>query len=122
MAALTTCYVCVLGNLIVDIILFGFKMCSVHVMQYKFYVDGEWRHDEQQQFLSGNYGVVNTIFLSGEPDMVPNVFPPEAPGRANMDVDNDVYMPVVRFFTALNWFISLLVFVVVASKSEHIPE
>ncbi|XP_024026913.1 sucrose nonfermenting 4-like protein isoform X2 [Morus notabilis] len=62
--------------------------------QYKFYVDGEWRHDEQQQFVSGNYGVVNTIFLSGEPDMVPNVFPPEAPDRANMDVDNDVYMPM----------------------------
>ncbi|PON37846.1 AMP-activated protein kinase [Trema orientale] len=62
--------------------------------QYKFFVDGEWRHDEQQPFVNGNYGVVNTIFLSGERDMVPTAFPSEAPGRTNMDVDNDVYMRV----------------------------
>ncbi|KAL5566062.1 hypothetical protein UlMin_029226 [Ulmus minor] len=60
--------------------------------QYKFVVDGEWRHDEHQPFVNGNYGIVNTIFLSGEPDMLPPIFTPEAPGRSNMDVDNDVYM------------------------------
>ena len=68
-------------------------------MQYKFVVDGEWRHDEHQPFVNGNYGIVNTIFLSGEPDMLPPVFTPEAPGRSNMDVDNDVYMRAVRLFS-----------------------
>ncbi|KAJ7973357.1 sucrose nonfermenting 4-like protein [Quillaja saponaria] len=60
--------------------------------QYKFNVDGEWRHDEQQPFVSGNYGVVNTIFLGREPDIVPSIFSPETPGRSHMDVDNDVFM------------------------------
>ena len=73
-------------------------------MQYKFYVDGEWRHDEHQPFVNGNYGVVNTILLSSEEDMVPTVYTPEAPGRANMDVDNDGYMRLVRiFFFFRNW-------------------
>ncbi|KAF5958386.1 hypothetical protein HYC85_005611 [Camellia sinensis] len=35
---------------------------------YKFFVDGEWRHDEHQPFVSGNYGVVNSVFLAREPD------------------------------------------------------
>lgn len=56
------------------------------LMQYKFFVDGEWRHDEHQPFVSGNGGVVNTIFITG-PDMVPTGFIPEPPGRSNMDVD-----------------------------------
>ncbi|MCD7446611.1 AMP-activated serine/threonine-protein kinase regulatory subunit, partial [Datura stramonium] len=48
--------------------------------QYKFFVDGEWRHDERQPVVSGNYGVVNTIFLPRESDAIP---------ESNMDVDND---------------------------------
>ncbi|CAN1219913.1 Sucrose nonfermenting 4-like protein [Linum perenne] len=36
--------------------------------QYKFIVDGEWRHDEHQPFESGSFGVVNTVFLPREPD------------------------------------------------------
>lgn len=64
-------------------------------MQYKFFVDGEWQHDEHQPFVRGDYGVVNTIFLGREPGMTN--FTPEAPGRSNMDVDNDVIMRVVRF-------------------------
>ncbi|CAK9146446.1 unnamed protein product [Ilex paraguariensis] len=59
--------------------------------QFKFFVDGEWRHDENQPFVSGNYGVVNTIFL--EPDMIPAFFSSDMPGRSNMDVDND---PILR--------------------------
>ncbi|CAB4285334.1 unnamed protein product [Prunus armeniaca] len=62
--------------------------------QYKFYVDGEWRHNEQQPFVTGNCGTVNTIFLAGEPDMVPTSFSPETSGRSNMDVDNDVFTHV----------------------------
>ncbi|RVW53207.1 Sucrose nonfermenting 4-like protein [Vitis vinifera] len=60
-------------------------------MQYKFFVDGEWRHDEHQPFVSGNYGVVNTIFLPREPDVVPAVFSPDTPGGSNMDLDNDPF-------------------------------
>ncbi|KAF3454504.1 hypothetical protein FNV43_RR04952 [Rhamnella rubrinervis] len=58
--------------------------------KYKFFVDGEWRHDEHQPFESGNYGVVNTIFLTREPGIAN--FTPETPGRSNMDVDNDVFV------------------------------
>lgn len=67
-------------------------------MQYKFNVDGEWRHDEQQPFVSGSYGVVNTIFLTRETDIVPSIFIPETPGRSHMDVDNGVFGHVVSFF------------------------
>jgi len=58
-------------------------------LQYKFNVDGEWRYDEHQPYVSGNYGVVNTVFLAREPDVVPVVFS-DAPGRANMEVDDYV--------------------------------
>ncbi|KAB2092761.1 hypothetical protein ES319_A02G052000v1 [Gossypium barbadense] len=29
--------------------------------EYKFFVDGEWRHDEQQPHRNGEYGIVNTF-------------------------------------------------------------
>ncbi|CAL5378820.1 unnamed protein product [Camellia sinensis] len=58
---------------------------------YKFFVDGEWRHDEHQPFVSGNYGVVNTVFLAREPDVIPAIYTPETPGRSSMDVDNDPF-------------------------------
>lgn len=58
-------------------------------MQYKFYVDGEWRHDEHQPFVNANGGVMNTIFITG-PDMPPAAFSP-----SNMDVD-DFSQRVVR--------------------------
>lgn len=59
--------------------------------QYKFCVDGVWRHDESQPFVRGEYGLVNTIFLAREPDMIPATYSPQTPG--NMDVDYDVSMP-----------------------------
>lgn len=52
------------------------------LMQYKFYVDGEWRHDEHQPFVNGNGGVMNTILIT-LPDMVPTGFSP-----SSMDVDD----------------------------------
>ncbi|KAL6964766.1 AMP-activated serine/threonine-protein kinase regulatory subunit [Sarracenia purpurea var. burkii] len=60
--------------------------------QFKFFVDGEWRHDEHQQFVTGNYGVVNTIFLARELDVIPAIYSPEAPSRSNMDVDGDLFL------------------------------
>ncbi|CAN1219902.1 Sucrose nonfermenting 4-like protein [Linum perenne] len=57
--------------------------------QYKFIVDGEWRHDEHQPFESGSFGVVNTVFLPREPDVVPASFSSGGPGRSNMDLENN---------------------------------
>lgn len=73
-------------------------------MQYKFNVDGEWRHDEQQPFVSGNYGVVNTIYLVREPDILPSILSAETPSRSHMEVDNDVFghaVPVSLFFLVI---------------------
>ncbi|GMH13161.1 hypothetical protein Nepgr_015002 [Nepenthes gracilis] len=53
--------------------------------QYKFNVDGEWCHDEHQPFVSGSYGIVNTVFLARESNLVPGIF---TPGRSNMEVDD----------------------------------
>lgn len=69
--------------------------------QYKFYVDGEWKYDERLPYENGNYGIVNTLFLTREPDPIPtHPIPPivssDTPGsRANMDVDNDTFQRVV---------------------------
>ncbi|XP_027189276.2 sucrose nonfermenting 4-like protein isoform X1 [Cicer arietinum] len=41
--------------------------------QYKFNVDGEWRHDEQQPFINVSVGTVNTIFVT-QPSILPSNF------------------------------------------------
>ncbi|XP_038980541.1 sucrose nonfermenting 4-like protein [Phoenix dactylifera] len=62
------------------------------IHQYKFYVDGEWRHDERQPYVVGNYGIVNTLLLARELDPRPAVLSPEAAGsRMNMDVDYETF-------------------------------
>ncbi|KAH6819081.1 sucrose nonfermenting-like protein [Perilla frutescens var. frutescens] len=61
--------------------------------QYKFFVDGEWRHDEHQPYVSGNYGVVNTIFLARESDTISAILGSETAGRSNMEVDGDPFPP-----------------------------
>lgn len=61
-------------------------------MQYKFCVDGVWRHDESQPFITGDYGLVNTILIR-EPDMIPPTYSHQPP---DMDMDYDVVMPPVR--------------------------
>ncbi|KAG1326298.1 sucrose nonfermenting 4-like protein [Cocos nucifera] len=64
--------------------------------EYKFYVDGEWRHDEQQPSVTGKYGIVNTVFLTSEPDPVPAILSPGTPGsRMKMDVDSEAFQHVV---------------------------
>lgn len=80
-------------------------------MQFKFFVDGEWRHDDHQPFVSGNYGVVNTVFLPREPDMVPAVFSSDTPGGSNMDLDSDPFPHGVRDFSQQSlWFCPLATF------------
>lgn len=62
--------------------------------QYKFNVDGEWRHDEQQPFVSGSYGVVNTVLLARETDMVHSIIADAPSGVSNtMEVDDYVTPP-----------------------------
>lgn len=56
--------------------------------QYKFNVDGEWRHDEHQDFVSGSYGVVNTVFLGRNSD----IHTADSPGRSNMEVDDNTFI------------------------------
>ncbi|XP_015570619.1 sucrose nonfermenting 4-like protein [Ricinus communis] len=62
--------------------------------QYKFFVDGEWRYDEHQPSVSGNYGVVNTVFLPREPNMVPPIPNSETAG-SNMELDEVFLRPEV---------------------------
>ncbi|XP_029125652.1 sucrose nonfermenting 4-like protein isoform X2 [Cajanus cajan] len=59
--------------------------------QYKFNVDGEWRHDEHQPFVRVDYGIVNTIYLVRELNILPPILSLETPGRSHMEVDNDVF-------------------------------
>lgn len=66
------------------------------VHQYKFFVDGEWRHDENQPYVSGSYGIVNTLFLNRQPEPTHAMYNPVTPGsRMNMDVDNEHFRRAV---------------------------
>lgn len=73
-------------------------VCSVPpgYHQYKFIVDGEWRHDENQPFVSGSYGTVNTLLLARESDYLPAVLTTRITPSSNMDVDNQAFQRLVR--------------------------
>ncbi|KAL1803790.1 hypothetical protein ACET3Z_032437 [Daucus carota] len=64
--------------------------------QYKFIVDGEWRHDEHQAFVNGNFGTVNTILVSRESNYIATNQSPHIPYGSSMEVDNDTFQRVVR--------------------------
>lgn len=68
-------------------------------MQYNFYVDGKWRHDEQQPFVNEIFGVVNSIYLLRQPDILSTLLSAETPGGGHMEVDNSASGPVVSFFS-----------------------
>lgn len=80
-----------------------FEFCShklmffyiVHYVQYKFCVDGEWRHDEHQPFISSEYGIVNTVLLATEPNFMHGINQ-GMPSGSNMDVDNEAFQRLVR--------------------------
>ncbi|KAG9160085.1 hypothetical protein Leryth_005810 [Lithospermum erythrorhizon] len=63
--------------------------------QYKFIVDGEWRHDENKPFVNSNYGTVNTLLLATDSG-VPTMLTAQAQPEASMDVDNETFQRVVR--------------------------
>jgi hypothetical protein len=67
-------------------------------VQYKFNVDGEWWHDIELPIVSGTYGVVNTIYVVREPDILPAILSAETPSRSHMEVDNDVFGHAVSLF------------------------
>ncbi|KAL8515604.1 hypothetical protein ACS0TY_014337 [Phlomoides rotata] len=67
--------------------------------EYKFVVDGEWRHDDRQPSISSNLGTVNTILLTRESDYRTTMLSPQGPSAgpgSSMDVDNDAFQHVVR--------------------------
>lgn len=67
------------------------------LLQYKFFVDGEWRHDERQPTISGEFGIVNTLYLTREFNQINALLSPSTPGsRMNMDVDNENFQRTVR--------------------------
>lgn len=70
-------------------------LCLLSSMQYKFFVDGEWRHDENQPFISCTYGIVNTVLLARESDYIPPTISPAVPSLTNMDVDNEAFQQLV---------------------------
>lgn len=56
--------------------------------QYKFYVDGKWRHDEHEPSVSVNCEMVNIVLVTREPDSLTAPLSPGTPGSGiNMDVD-----------------------------------
>lgn len=76
-------------------------------MQYKFFVDGEWRHDEHQPYISGEYGIVNTVLLATDPNFVP-VLNPNLVSGSSMDVDNEAFRRVVRISHTLTVVIVIM--------------
>ncbi|KAJ0093658.1 hypothetical protein Patl1_25105 [Pistacia atlantica] len=58
--------------------------------QFKFCVDGEWRHDDHQPYTSSEYGIVNTVLLTTEPNFMSGINP-SVPSGSNMDVDNEAF-------------------------------
>lgn len=70
-------------------------------MQYKFLVDGEWKHDEHQPCSTTDYGVVNTVLLPGEANYNPIVGPEMALG-SGMELDNETFRRVVRYTLSLS--------------------
>lgn len=67
-------------------------------MQFKFFVDGEWKHDEHQPYAAGEYGIVNTIFVAAEHNYVlaSPVGSNVPPLVSNMDVDGTSSQRLVR--------------------------
>jgi hypothetical protein len=79
--------------------------------QYKFIVDGEWRHDEQQAHMVDTNGNVNNwLLVTKQPH---HILPPNSDAivlGATMDVDQDMLHHVVSTCVfELNFLLSLYV-------------
>ncbi|KAL9390507.1 hypothetical protein Peur_019112 [Populus x canadensis] len=58
--------------------------------QYKFLVDGEWRHDELQPYTTTEYGILNTIQFNMEANFNPEMIP-----GSSMELDNEAFTRLV---------------------------
>lgn len=86
---------------IIHIIFWGALYWYLISYQYKFIVDGEWRHDERQPCVSSNYGTVNTVMLSRDSGYNSAILSPQIPSGSSMDVDNAVFQRLVRHLFAV---------------------
>ncbi|KAL9341541.1 hypothetical protein Peur_064866 [Populus x canadensis] len=91
--------------------------------QFKFYVDGQWRVDEQLSFVSGPYGLVNTVVLTKDP---PQIIDSETPGRSNMELDDvSVCSEVIQGMSAADLDVSrhrISAFLSTHTAYELLPE
>ncbi|CAI0626832.1 unnamed protein product [Linum tenue] len=60
---------------------------------YKFYVDGEWRYDEHQSWVTSEYGLVNTLLFPMDANCNPTM---GSELHANMELDNEHFRRVVH--------------------------
>ncbi|KAJ6719733.1 CBS DOMAIN IMMUNOGLOBULIN E-SET-RELATED [Salix purpurea] len=58
--------------------------------QYKFLVDGEWRHDELQPYTTTEYGILNTVHFNVEANFNPEMIP-----GSSMELDNEAFTRLV---------------------------
>ncbi|KAG6764885.1 hypothetical protein POTOM_032374 [Populus tomentosa] len=58
--------------------------------QYKFCVDGEWRHDELQPHSTTEYGIVNIVQFNMEANFNPEMIP-----GSSMELDNEAFTRLV---------------------------
>ncbi|KAJ6431000.1 hypothetical protein OIU84_018500 [Salix udensis] len=58
--------------------------------QYKFLVDGEWRHDELQPYTTTEYGILNTVHFNMEANFNPEMIP-----GSSMELDNEAFTRLV---------------------------
>jgi hypothetical protein len=70
------------------------------MVQYKFIVDGEWRHDEQQAHMVDTNGNVNNwLLVTKQPHhILPPTSDPVTLG-ATMDVDHDMLHHIVTILS-----------------------
>ncbi|KAG9447310.1 hypothetical protein H6P81_013438 [Aristolochia fimbriata] len=59
--------------------------------QYKFLVDGVWRHDQQHTVVTDELGIVNNVIFVRPPELASLILPLEM-SRSGMDVDNGVHL------------------------------
>ncbi|CAN1129760.1 Sucrose nonfermenting 4-like protein [Linum perenne] len=60
---------------------------------YKFFVDGEWRHDEHQSCVTSEYGMVNTLLFPIDANYNPTT---GSELHASMELDNEQFRRVVQ--------------------------
>jgi hypothetical protein len=74
-------------------------------MQYKFCVDGEWRHDELQPHSTTEYGIVNIVQFNMEANYNPEMIP-----GSSMELDNEAFTRLVRYILLWSSWLLEIVF------------